>query len=466
MFTLLLALSPAAQASGYYAADPGVRAAGRAQAFTAGADDLTAQLYNPAALIRSQDLQALVNLSLIDQYVRFDRLDEGDPGFDAVENTRAPLPIPNVHIGGSFGLPDTSFALGFFTPQAPWFTYDPAGPQRYSLTRADVIESSFGPSVAHRFGWLTLGASLYGKFLQVRQDLAITTGSTTTSQEDPSQDVYVSLGVADPFTLSWNAGLLAEPTDWLSIGLELTPPVRYQAVGGFEADMSQNFFRTSELITDDTIVDDNVTLLLDMPMIIRSGVAVRPSDDLELELDFVYSGWSIIQQLVVTDVELVMNINQDNPLIPDGTPDQIVATDDIILPAGYRDTVALRLGGEYDLSEAVSVRAGGLYETSAVPPKTMNLQLIDGTKYGYALGATLMPWDRWAFDLAWHQTFFAPIDISNSEFAQVRVAIDLLDLSAPPDITEGKIVGNGSYSVRYYTAGLGVTHYFGRGASQ
>lgn len=464
MLSLLLALSPVAQASGYYAADPGVRAAGRAQAFTAGADDLTAQLYNPAALTRTQRLQALVNVSAIDAYVSFDRMDEGDLIFEAVENEHAPLPIPSVHVGGSFGLPDTSFALGFFTPQSPWFSYDVDGPQRYSLTELQVIESSYGPSVAHRFGWLSVGAGVHGKFLQVVQDLNITTGSTVTSQEDPSQDVKVALEVADAFTLSWNAGILAEPTDWLSIGVQFTPPVSYQATGGFVADMSQNFFYTSELITDEATSDEDVTLLLDMPMIIRSGVAVRPMDELEIELDFVYSGWSIIQQLLVTDVELVLHINQDNALIPEGTPEELVTDDDIVLPAGYQNTYAVRLGGEYDVSEQVTVRAGGLFETSAVPSKTVNLQLIDGTKFGYALGGTLRPWDRWSFDLAWSQTFFAPLDIKDSEFHQVRVGIDLLDLSAPPEITEGKIVGNGSYNVRFYTAGLGVTHYFGKGA--
>jgi long-subunit fatty acid transport protein len=41
-----------ADASAYYFADVGVRAFGRGGAFIAGADDINAQYYNPAALSR------------------------------------------------------------------------------------------------------------------------------------------------------------------------------------------------------------------------------------------------------------------------------------------------------------------------------------------------------------------------------------------------------------------------------
>ena len=49
---MLLLLASTAQAGGYYFSDIGVRAYSRGGAFVAGADDLTALYYNPAALTR------------------------------------------------------------------------------------------------------------------------------------------------------------------------------------------------------------------------------------------------------------------------------------------------------------------------------------------------------------------------------------------------------------------------------
>jgi hypothetical protein len=48
----LLVAPTVAHAGGYYTLDSGIRAIGRGMAFTAGADDLSAQYYNPAALTR------------------------------------------------------------------------------------------------------------------------------------------------------------------------------------------------------------------------------------------------------------------------------------------------------------------------------------------------------------------------------------------------------------------------------
>jgi len=460
MLTALIALtlSPVAQASGFYSSDPGVRANGRSGAFTAGVDDLTAQLYNPAALTRLRRPQVMLSLSGVSQKVAFDRLDEGDLIFDEVENSSAPFIIPNFAFSHTFGLPNTTIALGLYTPYAPTFTYPEDGPQRFALTESSVLETSFGPSVAHRFGWLSVGAGFAWKVLGVTQDLTISTGG----EDDPIHDVGVRLEVYDWSTYSWNAGVLAEPTDWLSVGVQFTPPVSYEARGSFEADMSNNFFYTSELITDETTNDDDIALVLKMPMIIRSGVSVRPIEALEIEVDYVYSGWSSVEELLVQDVELVLHTNLDNPLVPDDTAEELITDDDIVLPAGYQNTSTVRLGVEYDINEMIAARAGGMYETAAVPQKTLSVQLVDGVKYGYSVGATVKPWERWAIDAAWSQTFLAPIEIKNSEYAQVYVAIDLADLSAPPEITDGKIVSNGSYDSNIQIFGLAATHYFGK----
>ena len=87
MLALLTFLAPAAHAGGYYFSDIGVRAFSRGGAFVAGADDLTALYYNPAALTRMGRGTLTLSVAGVDQAIMFDRLDypgEGPEGTDLI----------------------------------------------------------------------------------------------------------------------------------------------------------------------------------------------------------------------------------------------------------------------------------------------------------------------------------------------------------------------------------------------
>ena len=137
--------SSSAEAAGYYMSSVGTRAYSRGGAFIAGADNLLAMYHNPAALIRLDRPQVMLDMAGVQQWVEFDRtavagngpLDElGSPtdiSYDTVSNTAPPYAIPHLAVSHTFGLPNTTFALGFYPPYAPDLSYDPDGPQRYSL---------------------------------------------------------------------------------------------------------------------------------------------------------------------------------------------------------------------------------------------------------------------------------------------------------------------------------------------
>ena len=77
---LLLAALPTAEAAGYYTTDIGTRGMSRGGAYIAGNRDLSAQFYNPAALINLSGPQMFVNYSMVDQAVDFTRVDLDDSG--------------------------------------------------------------------------------------------------------------------------------------------------------------------------------------------------------------------------------------------------------------------------------------------------------------------------------------------------------------------------------------------------
>ena len=119
-----------AEASTYYMSDVGIRAMGRGGAFVAGADDISAQWYNPSALTRINGIHFQIDLMGVKQEMYFDRQDypgngpmvDGNPTdlvTEPIRNGASPLPIPHFGFIHDFGNPDLTVLLGFTTPTPP-----------------------------------------------------------------------------------------------------------------------------------------------------------------------------------------------------------------------------------------------------------------------------------------------------------------------------------------------------------
>ncbi len=478
--TFLLATSGLAEAAGYYTSDVGVRAFSRGGAYVAGANDLLALWYNPAALTRLNDGMVTVDVAGVRQKVWFDRADyPGEGPLDAngdptdlinapVENEAPAYVIPHMGAASGLGLPDTTFAIGFYPPYAPDYAYPADGPQRYTLTDTLVIQTFTGVSAAHRF-WdrLSVGAGVSWNLLIVEQELAVRIPQNPTDPnaiEDPQYDVLFGMDGRDPFAIGWNAGLLYEPpsNDW-ALGLSMQAPTSFTATGQMNADFSNNFFRTDDtfgIIDADTVNDSEVNFDVSMPLILKAGVLVRPIDTVEIELAGVYEGWSVIDMITVTDVNLVVPIDQESPVAGAMGLENIEVNEDIVLPAGYQDTWSIRLGGEARVSDKLSLRAGGMYETTAIPIETQGINLLDGNKVGYGLGATVRPIPRLHADVGWFQTFIPERTIEGSELESITLNWQTGEL------VDGRNIGDGVVRSSASMLGLGVSWAFGKDPDQ
>ena len=481
---LTLLMAPTADAAGYYTSDVGVRSFSRGGAYVAGANDLLALWYNPAALTRLGNGVATVDVAAVNQSVFFDRKDypgEGplvDPntGESApatgqptdlvtppIENGAQAFVIPHMGAAWDFGLPNTTFAIGFYPPYAPDYSYPADGPQRYTLRDALIIQTFTGVSVAHRF-WdrLSIGGGVAWNLLQVEQELNVAIPfnvADPTANEDPAFDVGFRMGAEDPFALSYNLGLLYEPPSnrW-ALGFMVQAPVTFTATGSMDADFTNNFFRTDEafgVIDADRASDEQVSLDVTMPLILKAGFLVRPTDRLEIEVAGVYEGWSAIDEIVVKDVNLRVPLNQDSGIVSALGLEDIEITDDVVLPAGYEDAWSLRLGGEWQPMDALSIRMGGLYETSAIPTQTQSVSLLDGPKVGYGLGITHNFSKRVSYDLGWFQSFIFERTIDDSDVRAITVNWQT------GDIVDGRVVGDGVLSGSSMLFGGGLNYHFG-----
>ncbi len=442
----LLVLS--AQAGGYYYSDSGIVATGRGGAWIAGAHGQFAQFHNPAGLIHTKAPTINVGWSGVQQNVRFERLssaesstatatfDGADARFDVVENGARPFDVPQLGFVTPIG-DKVALAVGFISPFAPSSLYPEEGPQRYTVKDTGIYQFGVGPSVAVRpVPWLALGGGIQWSYLSLEQTLDI----TYTGADDASGDIAVAAKVVDPFTLTGNLGALIDPHEAVTIGLSWTPASSYEARGSGTLDFEGNSL--AFLLDEVVYTDDDVALAIDLPHVIRAGVAVRPVPSLEIEGAVVWQGWSSLADIEITEIDV--EVQSSSPLVPE---EQRKVDDRIVLPAGLKDTVSLRLGAEWRATEGLALRTGGFREGGALTDEEISVALVDPVKWQVGVGASAFTSEeRFRLDLAAATLFFPTLELRDSTVKQI-------DAGVFEDV-EPAIVGNGNLSASGWVVGV------------
>ncbi|MFK7931452.1 MAG: OmpP1/FadL family transporter [Myxococcota bacterium] len=440
---MLILLATLAQAGGYYYSDSGIVSAGRAGAWVAGADTQFAQRINPAGIIRVDAPTFNIGVTGVQQNIRFDRIDDTGVTLPTTQNEAPPFGVPQLGfatpIGDKFGV-----AFGFVSPYAPSSEYDPNGSQRYSIIGTDIWQFAVGGTVA----WspvkqFTVGASVGTQALKVRDTLKVTTnGPDSDGADRPSGDILVTADTWDRVQPWWNLGVLIEPHERVSVGLSMTPPTAFKARGPGELDFTGHGLESA---LDQVVwTDDDVTLNVSIPVILRAGVAVRPIDGLEIELAGVYENWSALADLEVEDIDVTVTSESFN------LSRQVPPT--LSLPSDFRDVVSIRLGGEWRATPGFEVRAGAMWERGALAPKNLSMALVDPNKAQLSLGGSGWVVDkRLRFDGMASLLMFPTLDIRDSEVTQVGIPVT-------SDSVDVGTVGNGTVQSSGWTLGVQLNY--------
>lgn len=432
-----------AEAGGYYFSDSGVLAVGRGGAVIASADDQFAMYYNPAALSNIDVPTINVGMSLVQQSVHFKRMKADGTFFPELSNQAPPFKVPQGGVVIPFRK-DLVGAVGFTSPFAPSNLWPADGPQRYNIIDSGVYQFFVGPSVA----WtltpaVTFGLGLQWSFLAVQQQFKVTMSGV----DEPEGDIGIDVGVADAFTPNINLGLILRPTDWLSIGLAIQPETPYDARGQVELDFTGNRFEgligppagcAEDAKPEECpriFRDDDIGFDLTLPTVLRAGIAVKPRGDLVIELATTYENWDVIDSLDVSDID----INLDVAILGETAVDKTLQ-----VPTRYKDTASLRLGGQYTPIRFLSVRAGGMLESSAIEPRYMNVSLVDTRKAQIGGGVSVHLLDeRLSIDTAFAFLALEKLQIRDSRVVQTNAEVYDPELPLPGLGPGGEVTGNG-----------------------
>lgn len=430
-----------AAAAGFYVPPHGVRPLGRGGAGVVGVWDLNALWYNPALLMGIEGDGMMLDLTVVHQSIAFQRaprtLDNGTRVvFDGVDNRALPQPIPQLGATSSFGLDKLKFALGIYAPNAAPAEYPEDGPQRYAVvdTGGSLLLWTNAAVAYQPVEWLRLGLGLQNLVATLHL-ISVTSGypGFVGDPEDEDMDILLETNLASYLNPSANAGVWLEATEGLEFGLSVQLPIHVQDDDAkVQVRMPQN-----PLFDNAEMAGDTVKGSFDLPLVLRGGARVV-GDRWDAELNLVLERWSVFEEIPTDPLNMEIINAPGVGTIPVGA---------MSVPRDFQDTLSVRVGGDFEVApDILTLRAGGFWEQSAVPTKTLTVLQVDMDKVGLGLGGTWSASERIDVDFGYTHIFYASADVTDSEMRQIN--------STNPD--GATVIGNGTYEASADLVGAGL----------
>ncbi len=353
---------------------------GLAGADTAVATDFTAMNTNPAGMTQHNGTHAGAALTIILPNLHFSNSGSSQGGEDD------PLLIPNlgyIHPLSGTGL---TLGIGLFTVGG---TASDFRNLRTTLATTDKTSTiirhyKLTPSLAYKVNdRLSVGAALAVSFSDVALKVApnTPTGFESKGTCDRANGVALPGSCAFAFGFTPKLGLMYKPHDMVTLGLAYT----FKTVFDYDGD---KFIRNQPGI-------GNVEYEADVSSFkwaddIAFGVAVRPNQRLLLSAKVQWINWDAAMNTVVVNLR-----DGNNPAKP---------TDTIFLPYNWDSQWVVAVGGTYDVTDQLNVRAGYNYGNDPVPASTLDPTNLNITEHHITVGAAYRFTPRFMLDGAFNYT--------------------------------------------------------------
>jgi len=343
---------------GFQLNEHGARAMAQGGAFAARASDASAMYFNPAGLGFQKGRSFYLGTTFIMPKSSFfgPLQNNSNEETKMVDQTFTPINLygtyeinDQIHVGIGVSNP---FGLGTEWPE------DWSG--KFISTKIDLMSFFITPTVAYK----------------VNEEMSVGAGFNIVTG-----DVKIRRVVSDPFDphakaaidlsgtgYGFNVGAIYKITKELSAGASYRSSVKLDATGSANFDPARSVYPIGD-----------ASASLELPATAFVGVAYTPIENLEVEADYQYIGWSSYDKLVVEFKK-------------DGSKTES--------PKNYRNTYILRFGGEYTMGD-FQFRAGYLLDRSPVKAKYVEPLLPDANRNGMNLGVGYKINEQFSVDAAY-----------------------------------------------------------------
>jgi long-chain fatty acid transport protein len=330
--------------------------------------DHAAQFYNPGAFVfvQGNGIQGGFNMAI--PRISF-RADGGGPQ-EMLQNKNV-FPF-NGYAGYSIS-EKFKVGVGVYTPFGSELHYAQGWTGRYTLTDIN-LRSVFGQLTASYAitPQLGIGAGLvvlaYGD-VDLQRDIPI--------QGQNGAVAHAQLTGKADHKVGYNVGIMYKPSDKFSIGASYRSAIDARISSGdvmvsnVPASVAGNF------------TAKNFSATLPLPDVYSLGVGVRPTEQLTLAFDANLVRWSRYQSLDFTYTGGVLG----------GAG--VTSSSSV---RNYKDALALRVGGQYKVSDKFMVRAGALYDFACVRNGYVTPETPDADRVGLTAGFTYLVSEHFGID--------------------------------------------------------------------
>lgn len=343
----VLTTARSARASGFHVDEQDSRATGRAGAVVARAGNPSAIYYNPAGIAELHGVHVRAGASLVRPTAEFANQD-GVITQAATNN----FVLPQVFASWRAS-PLVALGVGVCAPYGLALDWPASSPGRANVRQVELQSVFITPAWA-------LNLSKWVPGLSVGAGPDLVPAAVRLVRDIPfGTDVGEVELSGDAFGLGGHAGLSYQPPalpQW-SFGLVYRSPLELSFKGRADFD-APDAYRGS------LPPDGDVRTAITLPQMVTAGVAFRPVQGWEIELDASWRGWSSYERL---DLEL-----------PGG---QVQSS-----PKDWRNSYTVRLGTEYAFLERWVARLGGAWDQTPVPQSTLDFQLPDIDRWVVSAG--------------------------------------------------------------------------------
>jgi long-chain fatty acid transport protein len=358
----LAVLQSQAMAGGFALREQSAYGQGSSFAGIAAGGSLSSMFWNPATLaaVSGLEIEAVGTLLIPTSDVDITSpltSDEGDIAEDAF--------LPALY--GAYRLNDRfTLGIGVNSGYGLVTRYDSTSILRTSgvAGTSDIFSINVNPAVSFQVNdWLALALGAQVQFIDVRL-----TGLPPALGLDSVEGDDIAVGAT--------AGILLTPMAGTEIGL------------GYRSHIDQTLEGELETLLGDFDVEGEG---LDLPDVITLGVRQRITDRFRVMAGAEWANWSRFEAVDITG--------------------QTFPSDIITLDFDYNDGWFFSAGGEYDVNDKLTVRAGIGYELSPLDDDNRTFRLPDNDRLWLSAGASYKASERFSFDLGYTYISVADTDI-------------------------------------------------------
>jgi len=339
--------------------------------------DQAAMFYNPGALamVRSNGVQLGVNGAMA--RVSF-RPEVGTQQRDLQHDIVTPF-----NFYAAFGPKEGKWKAGVavYTPFGSKLRYADGWEGRYSLTEINLQSVFVQPTVSYAITEnLSIGAGL----------VILAYGAVNLQKDAPIQDQngntsHVTLDGHAKNKIGYNAGIYYKPSEKLGIGISYRSKVDATVEGG---DVT---YSNLPQAVGSNFTANKFDVTLPLPSTVSVGVGVMPNEKLTLGFDVNFVQWSQYKTL-----NFAFSGNNGN-----GATAGLVggsATSTSI--RDYQDALTFRLGGQYQVTSGLTVRAGTAYDFTPVRDGFISPETPDANRLSLSAGASYAFGEKFGVDLS------------------------------------------------------------------